>query len=210
MKKKINFKLYLVVGFSIALLGVLMYFLFFSIKPFISMVSGTEYISGEEGQIIVRLHDSKNSPLSNADCIVSLLYPDKTFFIVDQQMNPTSVPGNYYISFITPPDPGIYEEHIRCNVGGKVMLVSSSFHISAGLNLVAEMFSAQQTQFQRVINDILVTQEMLANNLENITFRMENVEFRLNESIEENQASLLEKFSKMGGAMKEIFGNETI
>jgi hypothetical protein len=208
MKKKINPRIYLIVGVSLVVLFST-YFIFFKITPLISMVSGTEYISGEEGQIIVRLHDSKNNPLTNAECVVSLLYPDKSFFILDGSMVPTSVPGNYYLSFTTPPQPGIYEEHITCDVGGRVMLVSSSFHVSAGLNLVAEIFTTQQTQFQRVISDILVTQELLKNNLENMTDRMEYVEFSLNESIEENQASLLDKFSRMGGAMEGIFGSNS-
>jgi hypothetical protein len=210
MKNKFNLKLYLFLGSFLVLILILSYFIFFKTNPNISMVSGTEYISGEEGQIIVRLHDSKNRPISNADCVVSLLYPDKTFFIIDQEMVPTSVSGNYYISFITPQNPGVYEEHIVCDVSGKTLFVSSSFHVSTGLNLIAEVLETQQTQFQRVIGDILVTQEMLRNNLENLSSRMDRVEFKLNESIEENQASLLNKFSRMGGAMEEIFGNESI
>jgi len=117
--------------------------------------------------------------------------------------------AGFYKSNAGEENPGIYEEHINCNVENKVMIVSSSFHVSAGLNLVAEIFTTQQTQFQRVINDILVTQEMLSKSLENITNRMENVEFRLNESIEENQASLLDKFSRMGGAIESIFGDNS-
>ena len=82
MKKKINPRIYLIVGVSLVVLFST-YFIFFKITPLISMVSGTEYISGEEGQIIVRLHDSKNNPLTNAECVVSLLYPDKSFFIIE-------------------------------------------------------------------------------------------------------------------------------
>ena len=187
------------------------YFLFLKgPNPALTMVSGTEYISGEEGQIIVRLHDSKNNPLETASCIVSLLNPDKSFFLVDKQMIPTSVPGNYYTPFIVPQTAGIYEEHIRCDVSGKILFVSSSFHVSAGLNLVSEMFSAQQTQFQRVLGDLLVTQELLQNNVQNITQRLEGVELALNDSMEQNQQMLLTKFSQMGGAMENIFGNESL
>ncbi len=210
MKNRIKFrKSYALIGFAIILIGILSYFIFFHKNFSISMVSGTEYISGEEGQIIVRLHDSKNNPLPDAECVVSLLYPDKSFFIIDREMVPTSVPGNYYVSFTTPPDPGIYEEHINCDVSGKTMSVSSSFHVSAGLNLVEEVFTTQQEQFQRVISDILITQELLKNNLNNMTERMENVEHKLNESLEENQAILLDKFSRMGGAMENIFGENS-
>ena len=125
-------------------------------------------------------------------------------------MIPTSVPGNYYTPFIVPQTAGIYEEHIRCDVSGKILFVSSSFHVSAGLNLVSEMFSAQQTQFQRVLGDLLVTQELLQNNVQNITQRLEGVELALNDSMEQNQQMLLTKFSQMGGAMENIFGNESL
>jgi hypothetical protein len=209
MKNKLNPRIYLFGSFFLIVIGLLVYFVFFNTDSFISMVSGTEYISGEQGQIIVRLHDSNNNPLVNANCLVSLLYPDKTFFIVDQEMISTAVPGNYYISFTTPSAPGIYEEHIVCDVSGKTMFVSSSFHISTGLNLVSEVLNNQQIQFQRVINDILVTQDLMQNNVENLTWRLEGVENTLNQSIEENQQMLFDRFSQMGGAMANIFGNSS-
>jgi len=211
MIRRIDRRVYVFGGVFLAvafLIGI--YFVFFSVSPLISMVSGTEYISSEEGQVIVRMHDSKNRPILNAECIVSLLYPDKTFFIVDNPMVPTTVPGNYYISFITPAQPGIYEEYINCEVGGSTMLVSSSFHVSAGLNLVAEVFNTQQVQFQRVINDILVTQELLRNNLENMTDRLANVETKLDDRLEDNQFAMLDKFARMGGAMEDIFAEDAI
>jgi len=148
-----------------------------------------------------------DNPISNAECVVSLLYPDKTFFITDQRMSATSVPGNYYFSFTTPELAGIYEEYIRCDLGRKTIFISSSFHVSAGLNLISEIFTTQQTQFQRVIDDILITQEMLKNNLENITFRVDNMESQMNRTFEENQAILFDKFSRMGDAMSGIFGS---
>ena len=211
MKGKLNKNFYVFASVLLVLIGIFLIIYFTIIKnpSSLSMVSGTEYISGEQGQVIIRLEDSKENPLTNADCLVSILNPDKSFFIVDEQMQTTSVAGNYYITFITPEAEGVYEEHIVCDIGGRDIHVSSSFHVSAGLNLVAEMFSAQQTQFQRVIGDILVTQELLQNNVENITERLAGVEITLNASLEENQAMLLQKFSEMGGAMFNIFGNSS-
>ena len=210
MKRKFNKNFYILASILVATgLFLIIYFVFIRTNPFLSMVSGTEYISGEQGQVIIRLEDSKENPITNANCLVSVLYPDKSFFIVDEQMQTTSVSGNYYITFTTPEAEGVYEEHIVCSIGGKDIHVSSSFHVSAGLNLVSEMFSAQQVQFQRVISDILVTQELIQNNVENLTDRMGGVEFTLNASLEENQAMLLQKFSDMGGAMYNIFGNSS-
>ena len=211
MIRKTYRRVYIFGGVFLALaLIVGVYFIFFSINPLISMVSGTEYISGEEGQIIVRIHDTKNHPINNVECVVSLLYPDKTFFMVDNPMSSSAVPGNYYISFTTPPQPGIYEEHINCVVNGEVMPISSSFHVSAGLNLVAEIFTTQQAQFQRVISDILVTQELLKNNLGNMTDRLDNVETKLDDSLEDNQFEMLDKFARMGSAMENIFGEDIV
>ena len=210
MKRKLN-KYFYILGFVFLAVAIflMVYFVFIKSDSFLSMVSGTEYISGEQGQVIIRLEDSRGNSLTNVDCLVSVLYPDKSFFIIDEQMRTTSVDGNYYITFTTPEAEGVYEEHIICGVGGKDLHVSSSFHVSAGLNLVSEMFSSQQLQFQRVIGDILVTQELLKNNVENLTDRIGGVESTLNASLEQNQAMLLQKFSEMGGAMFNIFGNSS-
>ncbi len=205
-----KYLLYFFIGLIFLLLvAFLVYFFIIKPNPDLSMVSGTEYISGEEGQVIIRLQDSAGNPLSNANCKVSLLYPDKSFFLLEQQMNPTSVPGNYYTAFITPSNEGVYEEHIKCNVGTKVLFVSSSFHVSTGLNLVAKIFEKQQEQYQKIIADFIVTQELLQNNLGNLSSRLDALENGLNSSMEENQANFLNKFSKMGNAMEEIFGNSS-
>ena len=210
MKRKLNKNFYILGFIFLAVaLFLIVFFVFLKNSALLSMVSGTEYISGEQGQIIIRLEDSKGNPLSNANCLVSVLYPDKSFFIVDEQMQSTTVSGNYYISFITPENEGVYEEYVVCDITGRDIYISSSFHVSAGLNLVSEMFSAQQTQFQRVISDIMVTQELLQNNVQNLTNRLEGVEVTLNASLEENQEMLLQKFSEMGGAMYNIFGNSS-
>jgi hypothetical protein len=124
--------------------------------PTLEMVSGTEYISGEEGQIIIRLQDNRNNPITNADCIVSLLYPDKSFVFIDQEMSPTSVAGNYYYSFTTPEKEGVYEEHTRCSIPNGdeniELKVSDSFHVSTGLNLIVEVSRTQREQYDSLLN----------------------------------------------------------
>jgi len=133
--------------------------------PDIKMVSGTEYISNEEGQIIVRLQDSQNNPINDASCLVSLLYPDKSYFFIDTPMQRTTVPGNYYHSFLTPATNGIYEESINCtlirNNAPVVLHVSSSFHVSAGLNLIVEVSRSQREQFTQMVADFNATNARL-------------------------------------------------
>jgi len=49
----------------------------------IRMVSGTEYISGETGQVITRLSDRFGNPITGATCVATIIYPDKTYFLID-------------------------------------------------------------------------------------------------------------------------------
>ena len=145
----------------IIIIAVVVFLLFFmkskSSAPGLKMVSGTEYISGEEGQVIVRLQDNKDVPIINADCNLSLLYPDKSFFLIDVPMAHTSILGNYYHPFITPQTEGVYEEHIMCSIptanGEKRILnVSSAFHVSAGLNEIVKVSRSQREQYVNLIN----------------------------------------------------------
>lgn len=163
---KIHFNLkkikYIIISFLIILiLGVVVYSSSIdrSLNPEIKMVSGTEYVSGEEGQAIVRVIDSKNNPVSNADCTLNLLFPDKTFFLTDISMRPSSVQGNYYHSFITPEVPGIYEKHIFCKVLESdekeyILNTSYSFHVSPALNLVVELSKNQKEQYENLLSEI--------------------------------------------------------
>ncbi len=156
--KKIVF--YIVIG--ILVIGLILFLILSysqkSAEPGIKMVSGTEYISGEQGQVIVRLEDTRNIPIEDADCILSLLYPDKSYFLIDVPMLPTSVPGNYYHAFTTPQTPGIYEEHIRCTVvrndTPRTLNISYSFHVSPGLNLIVEMSQSQREQYNDLVAKI--------------------------------------------------------
>jgi hypothetical protein len=174
-----NRKIYLVIG--IILLLAIGIFLFFYVKgrnvtSDLKMVSGTEYISNEQGQVIVRLQDSTGTSITDANCIVSLLYPDKSFFFVDREMSPTTVPGNYYVSFITPETEGIYEESIRCTIirngTPRILQVSSSFHVSTGLNLIVEVSRSQREQYVALVQRL--------NDLDNnLTARINSVDARV-------------------------------
>lgn len=150
----------------------------------LKMVSGTEYISGEEGQIIIRLEDEKGKPITNAKCIVSLLYPDKSFFFTDREMQQTSIPGNYFVSFITPSREGIYEEHIRCTNPDNSELperrISSSFHVSSGLNMIREISISQRTEFNNIMNLINETNELLKNEINNLKKDIEKINEKIN------------------------------
>lgn len=127
-------------------------------EPEIAMVSGTEYISGEEGQGIVRVTDTRGRPYDVSSCKISILYPDKTYFIIDAEMTESTVAGNYYKTFMTPVQIGIYEEHITCDytdaaLPGKLQ-ISSSFHVSYALNYLRDMEEQHAQDLQTIITKI--------------------------------------------------------
>jgi len=159
-----------------------------ALKPFfykaddnlnIKMVSGTEYISGEYGQVIVRLSDIHGNPKKDVNCSATILYPDKTYFLTDLNLIASSTEGNYYAEFMTPSDTGIYEETIKCTIltkdGETNMTVSSSFHVSIALNYVKEMLDKEAAHYLEITRRL--------NNLSSdISYLNESV-FGLNESI---------------------------
>lgn len=165
--------IFLLIGLSIFLI---IHFRNASLEPQIKMVSGTEYISGEEGQVIVRLEDFRGNPILDADCIVSLLFPDKSFFLTDVSMNLSTIPGNYFHTFVTPQTPGIYEKHIICTVTRDddefILTTSYSFHVSPGLNLIVEMSKSQREQYNELLERL--------NNLDaNLTAKIDSVDNRV-------------------------------
>lgn len=161
------------------------------------MVSGTEYISNEEGQVIIRLQDDQK-PIRNADCIVSVLYPNKTFFFEDKQMKETSIPGNYYYNFTTPSQTGVYEEIISCNIDNSKVYISSTFHVSTGLNMIAELMDKQEKHYNELMYEINQTNE-------NMTNRLDLIETNMNKTISDKFDNMSKKFSESAKAMSEIF-----
>ncbi len=203
----------------------------FASEPSIKMVSGTEYISNEEGQIIARLQDSAGNPILGASCIVSLLYPDKSFVFIDNQMQATTVPGNYYYSFLTPETNGVYEENIRCTVTHnnqqRELAISSSFHVSAGLNLIVEVSRSQREQFDEMLAEFEDTQAKInflqefidtnlytdlnlmmqrVNDLNNQFIEtQEHIDQTVHDSVSTNFNSLYQKFKQTYIASADIF-----
>jgi len=182
------------------------FFLYFSFNgkigtPDLKMVSGTEYISNEQGQVIVRLQDSTGAAITDANCIVSLLYPDKSYFFIDRQMNPTTVPGNYYVSFITPEKEGVYEEYINCTVirngTPKILQISSSFHVSTGLNLIVEVSRSQREQYDALVQKL--------NDLDNnLTGRINAVDSRVYDVQNYIDNNVMPEFSTINTQINDI------
>jgi len=203
--------IYIVIGIILAIgIGVFLYFLFSGKVgvPDLKMVSGTEYISNEQGQIIVRLQDSSGVSITDAHCIVSLLYPDKSYFFIDREMTQTTVPGNYYTSFITPETEGIYEEYIRCTVirngNERTMQVSSSFHVSTGLNLIVEVSRSQREQYVALVQRLNDLDNNLTERINSVDARVYGVQNYIDNNVMNEFDNVSNQFNTVNGKINDI------
>lgn len=124
----------------------------------IFMLSHSEYWTGEEGQILARLLDYQGTPITDANCTVDVLYPDRSYFLQDAQAiyNVES----YSYNFTTPAIEGVYEYKVNCvyQNGAKERSTMNSFHVSPALN------------FLRLSHDNLSNQIANLTDLENAHF----------------------------------------
>ena len=103
-------------------------------EPVLQFVSGTEYVSGELGQVIVEAR-FLNGSSALGSCTLLSWYPDKSlFFSVGGNL---SVSGNVYTEFVVANVTGVYEYQAQCTyTNGKNGTISKSFHVSAFQNNV--------------------------------------------------------------------------
>lgn len=97
------------------------------------MVSHSEYWSGEQGQIITRLLNYKGVPIA-ANCLVDVLYPNRTYFTQNATM--TFSIDSYYYQFTTPDTVGVYQYKAECSYANKNRSIMNSFHLSPALNFI--------------------------------------------------------------------------
>jgi len=145
---------------------------------FLVWVSHTEYWAngGELAQAIVRIADYKGSPITANACNVTIYYPDKSAFLVDQAMAMSSIAGNWYYNYSLTGEPmGVYEEFVNCSYGSpdKFISTSESFHVNPALNLT---YAMNQTLGDLVIdvNDIKVNVTAIRNDTNYIVTNMVN------------------------------------
>jgi hypothetical protein len=116
-------------------------------KANIEMISHSEYMSGETGQVIGKLYNYRGQPIL-ADCNVTIYNPDKTIFLAPVSTDDTleSVDGTHYINFTTPTAEGVYEYMIACgftlNGNYQTRTISNSFHLNPALNLISTLNSS--------------------------------------------------------------------
>lgn len=77
---------------------------------------GTDYLPGDEGKLLSFITIGEY-PVQNANCYVSVLYPDMSYFLMDYLMNPinkTYFVGGHYLDFTVPNITGIYPVNSYC------------------------------------------------------------------------------------------------
>jgi len=190
----------------LVLLVVLIYNYAIKVEPVISFVSGTEYISGESGQVIVRISNRDGQAIMGLNCTSIVLYPNKTYFLFEKAMHSSLVAGNYYISFITPTTVGIYEETVTCTSGkGGKYTTSSSFHVSLAMNLVQQIAINQMYQYGNItekLNKTLFDVNLLA-------VQVDDARNKLEERMNETQKELDQKITQTVDGKFQKFYNDT-
>jgi len=122
------------------------------------IVSHSEYWSGERGQILTTLLDYQGVSITDANCTVDILYPDRSYFKQDEQA--IFDIDSYYYTFITPDIEGVYQYKVSClyQNGNKERSSMNSFHLSPALN------------FEKIMYDNLSNQITNLSNLEEVHF----------------------------------------
>lgn len=85
---------------------------------------GTDYQPGDEGKILAYVLEG-NQPVTNALCLVSVLYPNNTVFIDNAMMSEfdnTAFSGMYYYDFLVPNITGVYAVAALCEYGATTVI----------------------------------------------------------------------------------------
>lgn len=116
--------------------------------PEVQWVSHTEYWSSdgvgadELASTIIRLTDFKGNPFVVDVCSVTILYPNKSVYLLNQPMIASPVVGNWYRADPVPSDEGTYEQEVTCTYSsGKEVKTSQSFHVNPALNYIKTLDS---------------------------------------------------------------------
>ena len=107
-------------------------------------ISGTEYVSGQVGKVIVELRDKNYNSINTASCNVGFILPTDssdvnilpiigagTMYYVGAPLT-----GGYVYNFTAPSSPGVYQYIVQCTNSTKTYRQTKSFHVSSPENLV--------------------------------------------------------------------------
>jgi len=102
------------------------------------IISGTEYQSGEEGQVIAYVEDADGNPITGATGVVTIRYPNTTVWLNAVSMAEIGN-GLYYYNFTTPAITGMYTAFVNITSGVNSDTEGKAFHIAPWANLITKM-----------------------------------------------------------------------
>jgi hypothetical protein len=147
-------------------------------NAYVDIVSRTEYYANETGQVIVRVSDGLGNPLT-ASCNASIVFPNKTYWIIDTSLSSSSITGNYYKEVTIPDVLGVYEYYFVCNVtfSGKSQIVkkSATFHVSIAYQKFQEIIdklNALNDTLVQMNNTIIQMNQTIMNEINNLKNNM--------------------------------------
>lgn len=177
-------------------------------KAYLDIVSKTEYYANETGQVIVRISNWQGYPLS-ATCNATIVYPNKTIWLVDQPMSTSSIAGNYYHTVTIPDVLGVYEYSFDCiaQLNGRPypLSSSSSFHVSVGyqkFQQILDLIDDLNSSFSINLDDLNST---LIAQLNEISDQIISV----NDTVISVNGTLYEKIVELNDTMINQFGDQT-
>ena len=145
-------------------------------NAYIDIVSRSEYYSQESGQVIVRTSDGLGNPL-NATCNVSIVFPNKTFWVIDSAISSSSIVGNYFKEVTIPNVLGVYEYYFVCNVSflGKYQIIkkSATFHVSIAYEKFQEILDKLDS-LNATINQSIECCKNVSQQIKNLEINMNN------------------------------------
>ena len=141
------------------------------------MIGGTEYWSGEEGLVAVRLLKvkfNKQEIVTGATCTTDILYPNQTVFVNNTSMTEYGN-GIYHYNFTAPNTTGVYIYSVDCLKSSKNYYAMNTFHVSPWANQLKNL--QQRLDY---IDSILGEINYTVNNLDftgvNVSVNLTNVE----------------------------------
>jgi hypothetical protein len=197
----------------------------------IQFVSHTEYWKNDNGSTIITLFNELGEPVKNADCKVTIFYPDKTVFINNSTMYKSGIDDNWYRTYSLVNLPlGIYEQEITCNIKTKIIKTFQSFHLNPALEeintiekvnieIITKINNSEKTIFIKINN---LSTEMKNNftsleteikktllNILNLTTKLENLEINLIGKINENEIKIENKLDFLNKNLNNLINNES-
>lgn len=122
-------------------------------EALVEITSRTEYIPGDEGQVLADVRFATTNQPAPATCYASIVYPNKTVAFTNQEMSTTTL-GTHNYTFTVPSVEGVYEYQTRCEFSGRNVTRSKAFHVSSAFGLLTEDIRSQISFLEQGVDEV--------------------------------------------------------